>query len=94
MTRAFTSHARAYLLTLCAAATIAFGSPASAQTQTVRLAKQFGISYLPLTVIEEKKLLEILRQQGVTAGSYPTGDQDADTKDTKQSAQIAEENEA
>jgi NitT/TauT family transport system substrate-binding protein len=31
--------------------------PAKAQT-TVRLAKQFGISYLPLTVMEHKKLLE------------------------------------
>ena len=34
------------------------GLPAAAQTKTVRLAKQFGISYLPLTIIEEKKLLE------------------------------------
>jgi NitT/TauT family transport system substrate-binding protein len=33
-------------------------APASAQTKTVRLAKQFGISYLPLTVIEQKGLLE------------------------------------
>jgi NitT/TauT family transport system substrate-binding protein len=31
---------------------------ACAQTKTVRLAKQFGISYLPLTIMEEKKLLE------------------------------------
>ncbi len=31
---------------------------AQAETATVRLAKQFGISYLPLTVIEEQKLLE------------------------------------
>jgi NitT/TauT family transport system substrate-binding protein len=38
---------------------------AQAQTQTVRLAKQFGISYLPLTVIEEKQLLE---QQGKKLG--------------------------
>jgi sulfonate transport system substrate-binding protein len=29
-----------------------------AETRTVRIAKQFGISYLPLTVMEEKKLLE------------------------------------
>ena len=36
---------------------IAFNAPASAE-QTIRLAKQFGISYLPLTVMEEKKLLE------------------------------------
>lgn len=34
------------------------GSAANAETKTVRLAKQFGISYLPLTVMEEKKLLE------------------------------------
>ncbi len=29
-----------------------------AETNTVRIAKQFGISYLPLTVMEENKLLE------------------------------------
>ena len=33
-------------------------APAGAQTKTVRLAKQFGISYLPLTVMEQKGLLE------------------------------------
>lgn len=37
---------------------IAAAAPAVAQTRTVRIAKQFGISYLPLTVMEEKKLLE------------------------------------
>jgi NitT/TauT family transport system substrate-binding protein len=31
---------------------------AFAQTKTVRLAKQFGIGYLPLTLMEEQKLLE------------------------------------
>ncbi len=31
---------------------------AQAQTKTVRLAKQLGISYLPLTIIEQKQLLE------------------------------------
>ena len=31
---------------------------AFAETKTVRLAKQFGISYLPLTIIEKKGLLE------------------------------------
>jgi NitT/TauT family transport system substrate-binding protein len=46
-----------------AAAAIALGmlvgiGSALAQTKTVRLAKQFGISYLPLTIMEEKKLLE------------------------------------
>ena len=34
-----------------------FTAGAEAQTK-VRLAKQFGISYLPLTIMEEKKLLE------------------------------------
>lgn len=29
-----------------------------AQVKTVRLAKQFGISYLPLTIMEDRKLLE------------------------------------
>jgi NitT/TauT family transport system substrate-binding protein len=47
-----------------AAAAMAFAGmllglePALAQTKTVRLAKQFGISYLPLTIMEERKLLE------------------------------------
>jgi sulfonate transport system substrate-binding protein len=47
-----------------AAAAMAFAgmllgvAPALAQTKTVRLAKQFGISYLPLTIMEERKLLE------------------------------------
>ena len=31
---------------------------AHAETKTVRIAKQFGVSYLPLTIMEEKKLLE------------------------------------
>ena len=41
-----------------AIAVLAFG-PGSvrAETRTVRIAKQFGISYLPLTVMEEKNLL-------------------------------------
>lgn len=49
---------RRYLQGAFAAAALltAFASPATAQT--VRIAKQFGISYLPLTVMEEKKLLE------------------------------------
>ena len=41
---------------LAAGALLAAG--ASAETQTVRLAKQFGISYLPLTIMEDRKLLE------------------------------------
>ncbi len=35
-----------------------FVTSASAETRVVRLAKQYGISYLPLTIIEEKKLIE------------------------------------
>lgn len=31
---------------------------ATAEVKTVRIAKQYGISYLPLTIMEEKKLLE------------------------------------
>lgn len=33
-------------------------SPARAEADTVRLAKQFGISYLPMTVMQELKLIE------------------------------------
>jgi NitT/TauT family transport system substrate-binding protein len=50
-----------------AAASVSFAaSSAGAQTKTIRIAKQFGISYLPLTVMEEKKLLEAQgRQMGL-----------------------------
>jgi NitT/TauT family transport system substrate-binding protein len=42
-----------------AIAVLALGpAVARAETRTVRIAKQFGISYLPLTVMEEKNLLE------------------------------------
>ena len=42
-----------------AAAVLACSAPnASAETRTVRVAKQFGISYLPLSVMEEKGLIE------------------------------------
>ncbi|PNG24343.1 ABC transporter substrate-binding protein [Methylocella silvestris] len=42
------------------AAVLAIGlsAPALAEVSTVRIAKQFGISYLPLTVMEEEKLFE------------------------------------
>jgi NitT/TauT family transport system substrate-binding protein len=46
---------------LLVAATVAFAfstSASLAETRTVRVAKQFGISYLPLSVMEEKKLIE------------------------------------
>jgi NitT/TauT family transport system substrate-binding protein len=46
-------------LGLGAALAASLWSPgAEAQVKTVRLAKQFGISYLPLTIMEDKKLLE------------------------------------
>eukprot|EP01037_Dinobryon_pediforme_P014975 gene14976-15114_t len=35
-----------------------FSLTAQAETQTVRIAKQFGISYLPLIIMQEEKLLE------------------------------------
>jgi NitT/TauT family transport system substrate-binding protein len=44
---------------LAAAVVFSFAANgAHAEERTVRIAKQFGISYLPLTVMEEKKLLE------------------------------------
>jgi NitT/TauT family transport system substrate-binding protein len=41
-----------------AAGSMVAGSGAFAQARTVRIAKQFGISYLPLTLMEEGKVLE------------------------------------
>ena len=44
---------------LAAVAVLAFATGnATAQTRTVRIATQYGISYLPLTIMAEKKLLE------------------------------------
>ena len=44
---------------LAAAATFLFAAnTANAATRVVRLATQYGISYLPLTIMAEKKLLE------------------------------------
>src|SRR5262249_28239106 len=45
-------------LAVALAAGVLAAAPAGAETKSVRIAKQFGISYLPLTVMEEKKLLE------------------------------------
>lgn len=45
------------LLVAAAAFAVAVNT-ANAEPRVVRIAKQFGISYLPLTVMEEKKLLE------------------------------------
>jgi NitT/TauT family transport system substrate-binding protein len=46
------------LAVLSAAALVAGAVPGHAETRTVRIAKQYGISYLPLTIMQEKKLLE------------------------------------
>lgn len=52
------------LLTLLTVST--FSTAAPAETSTVRLAKQYGISYLTLTVMEERKLIEKhAKQQGL-----------------------------
>src|SRR3954462_4301048 len=45
-----------WVLALSAALWLA--GPAAAAANTLRIAKQFGIGYLPLTIMEEKKLLE------------------------------------
>ena len=51
---------------LVAAVALAAGvSGASAESVTVRIARQFGISYLPLTIMEQKQLLE---QEGKAVG--------------------------
>lgn len=47
------------LLVPAVAAALAFAAGgATAQTKTIRIAKQFGVSYLPLTLMEQKRLLE------------------------------------
>ena len=49
----------ACMAAVLATAIVSLGaSSAGAETRTIRIAKQFGISYLPLTVMEEKKFLE------------------------------------
>lgn len=47
---------RLWLLPVAAASM--FVANANAETRTVRIATQYGISYLPLTIMAEKKLLE------------------------------------
>lgn len=49
---------RAAVIGIAAAAVLFAVGAAGAETKTVRIAKQFGISYLPLTVMQEKHLLE------------------------------------
>jgi NitT/TauT family transport system substrate-binding protein len=46
------------VLAALAVALMAGGPPGRAETRTVRIAKQYGVSYLPLTIMQEKKLLE------------------------------------
>ncbi len=41
-----------------AAAFVLTATTANAETRLVRIAKQYGISYIPLTIMQEKKLLE------------------------------------
>jgi NitT/TauT family transport system substrate-binding protein len=43
---------------LAVAAAFLFAGSAKAETRTVRIATQYGISYLPLTIMAEKNLLE------------------------------------
>ena len=43
---------------LVIAAAFLFAGSANAETRTVRIATQYGISYLPLTIMAEKNLLE------------------------------------
>src|SRR5690242_17287061 len=43
---------------LFAAAAFVFAGDANAETRTVRIATQYGISYLPMTIMAEKNLLE------------------------------------
>jgi NitT/TauT family transport system substrate-binding protein len=50
-------HFRALVL-IAAVALLAAASPGKAEPRVVRIAKQYGISYLPLTIMQEKKLLE------------------------------------
>jgi len=54
-----TKVAKFHLGLIGAALALLAAHPAASQEQSqIRLAKQFGISYLPLTVMEERKLLE------------------------------------
>jgi NitT/TauT family transport system substrate-binding protein len=43
---------------VAAAAVFTFAGPLHAEQRVVRIAKQYGISYLPLTIMQEQKLLE------------------------------------
>jgi len=43
---------------VAAATVFLIAAPANAEKRVVRIAKQYGISYLPLTIMQEKKLLE------------------------------------
>ena len=50
--------ARRRALLLAALVCLSGGSAANAQGVSVRIARQFGISYMPLTIMEQKHLLE------------------------------------
>ena len=53
----FRTHAFAFGIAAVCAALVAGAAHAQEATQ-IRIAKQYGISYLPITVMEEKKLIE------------------------------------
>jgi len=59
---------RATAVLLVLAATLTTGRPAAAETNEVRIAQQFGISYLPLIVMKERHLVE----QAVTEAGLPS----------------------
>jgi NitT/TauT family transport system substrate-binding protein len=53
------SNSKIQILSMAAVALLSVCAGASAQeTKELRIAKQFGISYLPITVMEERKLIE------------------------------------
>jgi len=56
MTRNHSAHWQGWAFAVVAL--VSMGAAADAQNKTVRIARQYGISYLPLTIMAEKKLLE------------------------------------
>jgi NitT/TauT family transport system substrate-binding protein len=54
-------------IALCAIAVASFATPSQAEVATIRLAKQYGVPYLPLMVMQDEHLIEKHAQQaGVT----------------------------
>ncbi len=48
----------AWLIAVCAATLLALPPPARAELTEIKIAQQYGISYLPLMLMEEQKLVE------------------------------------